>query len=297
MQNGNFVSRNLGGGELRYDVNLSMLFTELPVLQRPAAAAAAGFDAVEFWWPFDVAVPPDAEVDRFVRAVTDAGVRLVGLNFFAGDMPAGDRGLVSWPGRTAEFRDAVQVAVGIAAQLGCRAFNALYGNRVDGADPAEQDELAVENLAFAADAASRIDGIVLVEPVSGAPRYPLRTAADALAVIDRLPRPETVRLLADLYHLQVNGDDLDAVVHRLVDRIGHVQIADAPGRHEPGTGSLDIDGSLAKLAAGGYDGFVGLEYRPTGTSEESFHWLPRERRSSARPSGRAGRPHREGGQA
>jgi hydroxypyruvate isomerase len=278
-------------------VNLSMLFTEVPVLQRPAAAAAAGFDAVEVWWPFDMAVPPEAEADRFVGAIRDAGVHLVGLNFFAGDMPAGDRGLVSWPGRVSEFRDAVEVAVGIAAELGCRAFNALYGNRIDGADPAEQDELAVDNLAFAAQAASRIDGTVLVEPVSGAPRYPLRTAADALAVIDRLPQQRhNIRLLADLYHLRVNGDDLDAVVDRLVDRIGHVQIADAPGRHEPGTGSLDIDGHLAKLAAGGYDGYVGLEYRPTGTSEDSFHWLPRERRSAARPSAGTGRPHRTGGQ-
>jgi hydroxypyruvate isomerase len=280
IQNQHFVSRKstTGGGFVRYDVNLSMLFTELPLLARPQAASDAGFDAVEFWWPFDAAVPADAEVDRFIRAIHDAGVRLVGLNFFAGDMPGGDRGLVSWPGRSVEFRDGVQVAVGIAAELGCRAFNALYGNRVDGADPAEQDELAAENLAFAAHAAGRIDGIVLVEPVSGAPRYPLRTAADALTVIDRVPQRDNIRLLADLYHLAVNGDDLDAVV-RHADRIGHVQIADVPGRQEPGTGSLDIGGYLAKLVDNGYRGFAGLEYRPSGATADSFGWLPRERRS------------------
>ena len=127
---------------MRFDVNLSILFTELPLLERPAAAKQAGFDAVEFWWPWPVAVPSDAEVDAFVTAVRDAGVQLAGLNFFAGDMPGGDRGLVSWPARSAEFRDNVDVTVGLGEQLGCRAFNALYGNRVDGATPEEQDALA-----------------------------------------------------------------------------------------------------------------------------------------------------------
>lgn len=257
---------------LPYDVNLSMLFTELPVLERPAAARAAGFDAIEFWWPFDVAVPDDRAVDEFVSAVGDAGVRLVGLNFFAGDMPAGDRGVVSWPGRENEFRDNVGVAVGIAERLGCRAFNALYGNRLDGADPDEQDALAVGNLTFAADAVAEIGATVLIEPVSGAPRYPLRTTSDVLAVIDRVDR-DNVALLADLYHLTVNGDDVDAVVADHVSRIGHVQIADVPGRNEPGTGRLDIDGYLAKLQAGGYSGHVGAEYKPTVASADSFGWL------------------------
>lgn len=266
--------------QLRYDINLSILFTELPLLERPAAARAAGFDAIEFWWPFTVAVPTDDEVAAFERAITDAGVQLVGLNFFAGDMPGGDRGLVSWSGRQVELRDNVAVAVGIAERLGCRAFNALYGNRIHGLDPAEQDELAIENLALAAEAAARIGATVLVEPVSGAPNYPLRTAADALKVIDQVDA-DNVALLADLYHLTVNGDDLDAVVANHVAAIAHVQIADAPGRNEPGTGALDIDGYLAKLAANGYGGYVGLEYKPSGSSEASFEWLPRQRRSAA----------------
>ncbi len=279
---------------LRFDVNLSILFTELPLLERPAAARAAGFDAVEFWWPWSVAVPADAEVDRFATAVTDAGVRLVGLNFFAGDMPGGDRGLVSWPARRAEFRDNVDVTVGLGERLGCRAFNALYGNRRDDATPQEQDELAVENLALAARAARRVGGTVLVEPVSGAARYPLLTAADALAVIDRVGEDD-VALLLDVYHLAVNGDDVDTAIDTAASRatgtaasretgtaagrIGHVQIADAPGRNEPGTGELDIDHHLDRIAATGYDGWVGLEYKPSGASADSFDWLPRERRS------------------
>jgi hydroxypyruvate isomerase len=105
---------------VKFDVNLSILFTELPLHERPGAARSAGFDAVEFWWPFDVAVPADRDVDAFVGAVRDAGVRLVGLNFFAGNMPGGDRGLVSWPARAAEFRDNVEVTVAIGEQLGWR---------------------------------------------------------------------------------------------------------------------------------------------------------------------------------
>jgi hydroxypyruvate isomerase len=264
---------------LRFAANCSMLFTELPLLQRPAAAKAAGFDAIESWWPFAEPVPTDADVERFIAAVQDAGVQLVGLNFAAGDMPGGDRGLVSWPARTAEFRDNVAVTVGIGERLGTRAFNALYGNRIADADPRQQDELAVDNLALAAAAAARIDAVVLVEPVSGAERYPIRTAAEAVAVIDRTEQARgttNLALLADLYHLTINGDDLTTVIERYGSRIGHVQIADAPGRGEPGTGSIDLEQHLTAIEAAGYQGWVGLEYKPTTpTTEASLSWLPR----------------------
>jgi hydroxypyruvate isomerase len=271
---------------LRYEVNCSILLTELPLLERPAAARAAGFAAVEFWWPFPEAVPADAEVEGFVRAIADAGVRLVGLNFAAGDLAGGDRGLVSWPARSAEFRDNVAVTLGIGERLGCRAFNALYGNRVEGVDPAAQDELATENLALAGRAAARIGGTVLIEPVSGAPRYPLRTAADAVAVIDRVAAATGVTnlgLLCDLYHLASNGDDLERAIADHGHRVAHVQIADAPGRHEPGSGDLDLDRYLSLLSAAGYAGWVGLEYQPSGASADSFAWLPRQRRQGGPP--------------
>ncbi len=265
---------------LRYEVNCSILFTELPLLERPAAVRAAGFDAVEFWWPFSAAVPADKDVDAFVASIRDAGVQLVGLNFFAGDMAAGDRGLVSWPARSTEFADNIDVTIGIGERLGCRAFNALYGNRVDGVSPEAQDELGAENLALAARGAARIGGTVLVEPVSGAGRYPLLTAADAVAAIDRAGEPN-LGLLADLYHLAVNGDDVDAVIARDASRIAHVQIADAPGRNEPGTGALPLDRHLSALEAAGYAGWVGLEYQPSTTdTADSFDWLPRERRTA-----------------
>jgi hydroxypyruvate isomerase len=275
------------GHSLRYEVNCSILFTELPLLQRPAAAKAAGFDAVEFWWPFAVAVPGDGEVDQFVTAIQDAGVALVGLNFFAGDMPGGDRGLVSWPARSAEFRDNIPVVAAIGERLGCTAFNALYGNRVDGASAAEQDDLATENLALAAQG---VAGTVLVEPVSGSPRYPLLTAADVAAVIGRVTAdggPTNIGMLADLYHLAVNGDDVDRAIAAYTGTpggIAHVQIADAPGRGAPGTGELPLDRQLADLEAAGYRGWVGLEYKAPADNPDTtatFDWLPRRRRACA----------------
>jgi hydroxypyruvate isomerase len=264
---------------LKYAVNCSIMFTELPLLERPAAAKAAGFDAVEFWWPFAEAVPADSEVDAFVASIEDAGVQLVGLNFFAGDMPGGDRGIVSWPGRRSEFLENVALTTTIGERLGCEAFNALYGNRIDDVAPAAQDDLAAENLGVAARAAARCGATVLVEPVSGAERYPLKTAADALAVVDRV-RTETgargIGLLADLYHLAVNGDDVDAVIAQHGRRVAHVQIADAPGRGEPGTGDLPLMRQLAALEANGYAGWIGLEYKPTTTTTDSFGWIEKQ---------------------
>jgi hydroxypyruvate isomerase len=168
--------------------------------------------------------------------------------------------------------------------LGCQAFNALYGNRTDESTPDTQDEVAAENLALAAQAASRIDGMVLVEPVSGAPRYPLLTAADVIRVIDRVQAQSgvtNVKFLCDLYHLDANGNDVAAAIENYADRVGHVQIADSPGRGEPGTGKLDIDGHLAALAARGYRGYVALEYKPTVGTRDSLAWLPLADRASA----------------
>jgi hydroxypyruvate isomerase len=269
---------------LRYAANCSMLFSETGLVERPAAAAAAGFNAIEFWWPWpDQPVPGNREIDQFIRAVGDAGVRLIGLNFFAGDVAGQDCGVVSIPARVAEFRDNVGVAVGIGEQLGVRVFNALYGNRVDDSTPREQDELGLEALTFAAREAERIGATVLVEPVSGPKPYPLRTAADVVGVLDRVQAAgaHNVGLLCDLFHLANNGDDLDLVVDRYADRIAHVQIADWPGRGEPGTGSLDLDHYLTRIQDHGYAGYVALEYKPSRPTVDSLDWLPLARRSTS----------------
>ena len=258
----------------RLTVNCSMLFTDLPLLRRPQAARDAGFDAVEFWWPFDDAVPADRAVDEFVTAIDDAGVRLTHLNLAAGDLAAGERGLLSHPQRAREFVDSIDVAVGMGARLRTVGFNALYGNRVSGLDAAEQDSLAVDNLAIAARAAATIGAQILLEPLSAIPDYPLRLADDALAVADAVRREhriDNVALLADLYHLSTNGDDLDHVLSHHTGRIGHVQIADAPGRGEPGTGTMDFARYLGALDEAGYQGWISLEYRPT--LPDPFSWI------------------------
>lgn len=254
-------------------VNCSTLLTDLPVLERAAAARDAGFTAIEFWWPFPTAAPSDREVDDFVASVQDAGMRLVGLNFFAGDMPGGERGIVSWLGRESELRDSVAIAAAIGERLGCTAFNALHGLRYRDQDPQAQDELAISNLVAAAEGVARIGGTVLVEPVSGAEGYPLKTAADALDVVGevRAAGAENVSLLADFYHMAVNGDDVAAVIEEHASEFGHIQIADAPGRGAPGTGDLPLLEWIARSRALGYSGEVALEYKQDRAT--AFDWL------------------------
>jgi len=268
---------------LPYAANCSLLFTEVPLLERPQAAAGAGFEAIEFWWPWpDQPVPADRAVEGFISAVRSAGVQLIGLNFFAGELTGPDCGVLSIPARRSEFADNIDVTVGIGDRLGVRAFNALFGNRVDDSTPAEQDELGVEQLVAAARAAARIGATVLLEPVSGPKPYPLRTAADVVAILERVRAagPRNVGLLCDLFHLANNGDDLDAAIAAYADQIAHVQIADHPGRGEPGTGTLDLERYLSVLEQGGYSGYVALEYNPTGPTTGSLDWLPRERRGA-----------------
>ena len=267
--------------QIPYTVNCSILLTDLPLLERPAAAKAAGFDGVEFWWPFASSTPAPDEIDAFVGAIADAGVQLTGLNFNAGDMPGGDRGLISWPARSTELRDNLDVVARIGERTGCRAFNALYGNRQPGEDAAAQDALGAENLALAAKAVERIGGTVLLEPVSGADAYPLKTSDDAVAVLDRV-RDEhdaaNLGLLFDVYHLAVNGADVDVDLKNHAERIAHVQVADAPGRGAPGSGDLPIQRWIGDLRDAGYAGPVGLEYKTADV--HPFAWLPREERSA-----------------
>jgi hydroxypyruvate isomerase len=273
----------------RWTVNLSILFTDLPLVERPAAAAALGFDAAELWWTLDGPTPGEQELDALRRAFKDAGVQLTGLNFDAGDMAAGDRGLLCRPADSHRFRDNIAVAVSLAESLDCRALNALYGNRPDEVPVEAQDQLALENLALAAQAAHGIGAIVLVEALNAAesPRYGLLSSAEAVAVVDAV-NAETglgnAKFLADLYHLARGGEDPAKAITAYADRIGHVQIADNPGRGCPGTGTLDFPALLAELDAVGYQGHIGLEYKPQPgmPAADNFAWLPSALRSCAR---------------
>ncbi|MFB8442899.1 TIM barrel protein [Streptomyces niveus] len=282
---------NKPGSEQRFDVNLSILFTELPLLERPAAAAAAGFTAVELWWPWiETPTPPQAELDALKKALDDAGTQLVGLNFYAGQLPGPDRGALSLPGEESDrFRANIDVAADFAASVGCRALNALYGNRVDGVDPAAQDTLALDNLVLAARAANRAGAILLIEALNRpeSPHYPLVSAEAAIEVVDRVNAATglgNARFLLDLYHLSMNGLDAEAltgVIDTYAEKTGHVQIADNPGRGAPGTGALPLQDLLERLRKAGYEGWVGLEYKPGDRpSAESFAWLPADARAA-----------------
>ncbi|MFB4291250.1 hydroxypyruvate isomerase family protein [Nonomuraea sp. ATR24] len=251
---------------MRFAVNLSILLTDLPLLERPAAAAKAGFDAVELWWPFATPEPDPADLAALRAAVEDAGVRLSGLNFDAGDMAAGERGLLARPDGSARFRANIPVAVAFAGELGCGVLNALYGN-----GPGTDRALAVENLRRAADAAGEIGATVVVEALNSHenPHYPITSSQEAFDLIGEVGR-ENVAFLADLYHLHRMGEDVLALVGGHAARFGHVQIADDPGRGRPGSGRMPYPEILARLAEAGYRGHVGLEYRHEGPG--AFAW-------------------------
>ncbi len=269
-----------------FDANLSILFPDLPLLSRPAAGAALGFDAVELWWPFPLEVPSPAEVDGLVDAIGEAGQQLVALNLTSGDPAAGEHGLVAIPGPASRFSDNLDAALAIASRTGCRVLNALYGNPPDDVAPETLAETAVANLALAARRAALVDAIIVVEALNPIdfPRFGIHTIEAAVALADAVyaASGEVVAVLFDVYHVQRAEGDLIHRIERFADRFGHVQIADVPGRLHPGTGEIAFERVLAALDASPYRGFVGLEHRPSASDEETFGWLPPERRSSRR---------------
>jgi hydroxypyruvate isomerase len=220
---------------LRFAPNLSLLWAGLPLADRFERAAAAGFGAVELWWPGD----DDA---RALPGLTERwGLRLALLNFDAGDMPGGDRGLAADPARVTQLRANVPLALRIAQECGCSRLNLLAGLRDERYPLAEQLRLT--------------------------------TTAAAAGFIREVAR-ENVRLQYDAYHMQRMEGDLIITLNTYWELISHIQIADVPGRGEPGTGELNYRYLLDHLDAKGYDGWIGLEYRPsTGVPEDSFGWL------------------------
>jgi hydroxypyruvate isomerase len=187
--------------------------------------------------------------------------------------------VLSVPHATAEFRRNIPATVELAARVGCTRLNAPYGNRLDPADATltrQQDDLAIENLRLAADAAATVGATVLIEPINSVdlPLFPIDTSAKAAAVIEMSQRVN-VRMLADLYHLAVMSEDLSDTLSRYAPLIGHVQVADAPGRGAPGTGTLDFEPLFAQLTEQRYLGSIGLEYIPNDMTDSStsFGWL------------------------
>lgn len=261
---------------LQFDVNVSILLKEVPFLERFAYAARLGFGAIEFWWPGE----------ENLRGVADqlnqARLKVALMNFDAGNMAGGERGFLNDAARRAWFRSHVPRAVEFAAQIGCPQLNALVGNAIAGVSRETQLEEVRENLAWAADQAAEAGLGVVVESLNSfeSARYLLTNTRDTLALLDEVNRPN-LKYQYDLYHMQRMEGNLIATLREHIARIGHIQIADSPARHEPGTGEIHYPHVLAALDESGYRGFVGLEYNPSSSSEASFAWLPREGRGRA----------------
>lgn len=261
---------------MRFCANVSILFRDAPFLDRFDRAARAGFDAVEFWWP------AGEDLGKVERRIKDAGLGVALFNFTAGNLAAGDRGLAGDPDRFRQFRENVPVALELADRVGCPRFNALVGKALPGLEPARQLDLARENIAWAADRAAEAGRAVLIEALNTIENGPCliattRAAADFIAAVGR----PNVKIQYDAYHMQRMEGNLVATLRDRIGEIAHIQIADSPGRGEPGTGEINYAFVLAEIDRIGYQGHVGLEYNPTtATTEESFGWLPGDRRGA-----------------
>ena len=254
---------------LRFAANVSMLFCEAPFLERFAHAARAGFAAVECQFPYEA---PAGEI----RArLDDLGLAMVLHNLPAGDWAAGDRGIACLPGRVDEFRAGVPRAIAYAHALGVAQVNCLAGIAPPGADADLLRRTLVDNLRFAARAFAA-DGLrLLVEPTNTVdmPGFLVNRTAQAVALLDEVGEAN-VFVQYDAYHMHRMEGALDATLARFLPRIAHVQVADHPGRHEPGTGEIPFDALFGALARLGYDGWIGCEYRPAGRTEDGLGWLP-----------------------
>jgi hydroxypyruvate isomerase len=250
----------------RFSANISMLFREYPLIERAMAAKRAGFAAIE------CQVPYEAPAEDWALALEAAGIPLVHINLNMGDVAAGDFGLAAVPGREDEFRAAVTNACVYAERLGVERIHVVAG-KADSADERCR-ALFAENLRLAATAFAEVGAQALVEPLNrkDVPGYFIAGSDEGIAAID-LGAHDNIALQYDLYHMQMTEGDLIATMKRLLPRIGHVQFADAPGRHEPGTGEINFANVFAALDEAGYTGWVGAEYLPSGATADSLGWM------------------------
>ncbi|MCP1642350.1 hydroxypyruvate isomerase [Pseudomonas citronellolis] len=258
--------------------NLSLLFTELPLIERVRAAAEAGFAGVEIQFPYEVpAAALQAELQR-------SGMPLVLFNLPAGDLMQGGAGLAAVPGREAQFAAGLRQALDYAEVARPQKINVLAGRLAEGVEREQALALLAEHLRQTAEAFAGRGIAVLMEAINlhDMPGFLLNTPQHLLDMLARVGHPNLAAQL-DFYHMARMGLDLADCVRQLQGHIGHVQFADAPGRGEPGSGELDFGPALAALRAQGYAGWLGAEYRPQGATSAGLGWLPawRERLQSA----------------
>ncbi|MBK8889181.1 MAG: hydroxypyruvate isomerase [Dechloromonas sp.] len=255
----------------KFAANLSLLFTDVPFCERFARATAAGFTGVEYLFPYEY---PASDIADWLRA---NDLEQVLFNLSAGDWAAGERGLACLPHRQGEFAESVEQALGYAVALDCRRLHCMAGLRPAGASEAELTEAFVANLRFAADRLATVGVTVMIEPINSRvdmPGYWLDDVAKGFRLLEAVDR-SNVKLQYDIYHAQIIAGDLARTLEANIHRIGHVQIADNPGRHEPGSGEINYPFVFGLLDRLGYDGWVGCEYKPLTTTEAGLGWLPK----------------------
>jgi hydroxypyruvate isomerase len=252
----------------RIAANLSLLFPQLPFPERFAAAAKAGFRYVEYQFPY--LFGSAAEIAQRAR---DAGVEVVLHNLPAGDAAKGDRGITCQPARASEFREGVDKAIEYAKAVGCPRMNTLAGIAHEGVARDKVQQTLVENLRYAAGKLKAAGMTLLTEPCNPRtiPGFFLNSSRQGIEAIDAAGA-DNLKLQYDVFHMQIVEGDLAKTIERLLPRIGHIQIADVPDRHEPGTGEINFPWLLAQIDRLGYQGWIGAEYIPAGDTVEGLKW-------------------------
>jgi len=252
----------------KLNANLSMLFTEYDFLDRFEAAAKAGFRGVEYLFPYAFDAAEIAE-----RLKTN-NLEQVLFNLPAGDWEAGDRGIACHPDRVEEFRAGVDIAIEYAKVLGCGQCNALAGIVPEGVSQEQARQTFVENLRYAAQRLKEAGITLLAEAINtrDIPGFFLNNTAQALTILDEVGS-DNLFYQYDIYHMQIMEGDLAPTIEASLDRIAHIQLADNPGRHEPGTGEINYHFMFDFLDRIGYSGWIGCEYKPATTTEEGLDWL------------------------
>jgi hydroxypyruvate isomerase len=251
-----------------FAANLTFLFTEKPFMERFSAARAAGFDSVEFMFPYDY------PLEDIKRQLNETGLHLILCNLPAGNWAGGDRGTASNPERREEFRTGVTKGIQAALALGVSRLNCLVGLKHQDISDRETWDTLTENIRYAADSLAKEGIRLMLEPINhfDMPGFALNTCSRVLTMISELSHPN-VYLQFDIYHARRENEDAMSLLRNHLERIGHIQIADCPGRHQPGTGETDFKRLLPEIDRVGYKDFVSLEYIPTPDTLSSLSWL------------------------
>lgn len=252
----------------KFNANLTMLFNEVEFLDRFEKAANNGFSAVEYLFPYDW------PVDQLVEVLGNNGLKQVLHNLPAGDWAGGERGIACIPGREQEFQDGVGRAVEYAKALTCPRLNCLVGLTPENESDEAIQKTLINNLRFAADALEKEQIKLLVEPLNDKnfPGFHLVGSLQTIDLLDQIGHAN-IQLQYDIYHMQRMEGELINSITTLVDRIGHIQLADNPGRHEPGSGEINFENVFKAIDESGYSGWIGCEYIPAGDTEAGLGWL------------------------